>query len=189
MPLKIPSDWVVEQKRTLDLIVSEENPLLRSENHHRIRRGRNGGAQPLKCISFQARFLSCQPRKFMTCFAILSQVGFLLLHRAVAARLAIAVRCSGVSLAARALPPFKPPRRPSDTAAGSFPVSSGRGSGLSSTPPVAMSTMSFASWFGSRGRFFLDRSCIGLISCTHATIPTPDKNQHGASYTVSILPL
>jgi len=41
-----------------------------------------------------------------------------------------------------------PPRRPSSTAAGSF----GWGVLASSDSPVAMSTMSFARWFGSRGR-------------------------------------
>lgn len=69
-------------------------------------------------------------------------------HRARAARRALSLRCSGVILAARAFPPFKPPLRPNSTAA-AFLVSSG---GVSSAPPVARSTISFPSWFGSRGR-------------------------------------
>jgi hypothetical protein len=69
-------------------------------------------------------------------------------QRAAAALFAASLRCSGVIFAARAFPPFKPPLRPSATAAGSFPAS-GFGSSVS---PVARSTMSLASWFGSRGR-------------------------------------
>ena len=46
-----------------------------------------------------------------------------------------------------------PPRRPSATAAGSFPCSSGVG-GRSSTSPDTMSVMRLAHWFRSRGRFF-----------------------------------
>jgi hypothetical protein len=41
-------------------------------------------------------------------------------HRARAALRALALRCSAVSLAARAFPPFKPPNRPSATAAAFF---------------------------------------------------------------------
>ena len=40
-----------------------------------------------------------------------------LAHRARTARLALALRCAGVRLAARATPPFKPPLRPRVTAA------------------------------------------------------------------------
>lgn len=64
-----------------------------------------------------------------------------LFQRAAAARRALSERSSGVILAARALPPFKPPLRPSSTAAGFFPAS---GSG-SSASPVARSTMSLPS--------------------------------------------
>ena len=53
-----------------------------------------------------------------------------------------------LSNAARALPPFKPPLRPSATAAGSFPASGSNGS----ASPVASSTICRASAFGSRGR-------------------------------------
>ena len=50
---------------------------------------------------------------------------------------------------ARALPPFSPPLRPSDTAAGSFPSSV-----LTSTAsPVAIAAIRCASWFVSRGLF------------------------------------
>jgi hypothetical protein len=41
-------------------------------------------------------------------------------HRACAALRALDLRCAGVSLFARALPPFNPPSRPSATAAGFF---------------------------------------------------------------------
>ena len=41
-------------------------------------------------------------------------------HLAKTAFLALSLRCSGVSFAARALPPFRPPRRPNATAAGFF---------------------------------------------------------------------
>lgn len=40
---------------------------------------------------------------------------------------AMSVRCSGVSLAARALPPRSPPKRPNWTAAGFFLLSPGDG--------------------------------------------------------------
>ena len=46
-----------------------------------------------------------------------------------------------------------------------LPRSTGLGSGLSSTRPVAISTISLASWLGSRGRDFLDRS--GIIPMWH----------------------
>ena len=41
-------------------------------------------------------------------------------HRAIAALRALRVRCSAVSFRARAFPPFKPPSRPSATAAAFF---------------------------------------------------------------------
>ena len=44
--------------------------------------------------------------------------------------------------------PWPPPNRPSATAAGFL-----TGSGSGGTSPVAMSTINFASWFESRGRF------------------------------------
>jgi hypothetical protein len=78
-------------------------------------------------------------------------------HRFVAAFFAISLRCSGVSFAALALPPTSPPRRPSDTAAGSR-VSPA--SGLRS--PIASSTMSLASCARSSLRF-LDRSGIAEV--------------------------
>jgi hypothetical protein len=73
----------------------------------------------------------------------------------------------GVMLAARAGPPFLPMA----DAAGSTPRSSGVGS-RSSTSPVRISTMSLASWFVSRGRFWP----LGLegISCPPGTfLPAP----------------
>src|ERR1700733_100232 len=47
-------------------------------------------------------------------------IGF---HRACAALRALAERCSGVIFLAPALPPFRPPLRPRETAAGSLPSS------------------------------------------------------------------
>jgi hypothetical protein len=53
---------------------------------------------------------------------------------------AMSVRCSAVSLSARALPPLAPPSRPSATAAGFLPRS-GSGSGEPSRfSPMACST-------------------------------------------------
>ena len=75
-----------------------------------------------------------------------------LFHRAAAAFLAIALRLVADSFAARALPPLAPPSRPSATAAGFFPSSGSTSGGAS---PTLMSTMGFASWFMSRGRFGL----------------------------------
>jgi len=68
-------------------------------------------------------------------------------QRAAAAFFAISDRCSAVSFAALAAPPFAPPSRPSATAAGFFPAS---GSGAF---PVASSTTEAASRFKSVGRF------------------------------------
>jgi hypothetical protein len=74
-------------------------------------------------------------------------------QRLAAAFLAISRRCSLVRVAARAFPPFSPPRRPRLTAAGSLP-DSGRDSGESIASPVAISTIRLASWFRSAGRFW-----------------------------------
>ena len=65
----------------------------------------------------------------------------LFLHRAAAAACAISERCLGVRAAARAVPPLIPPLR--------WPSAFGVASRAS---PVAKSTMSLASWLGSRGR-------------------------------------
>jgi hypothetical protein len=70
-------------------------------------------------------------------------------HRSWAALAAISERRSGVSFAARALPPFSPPNRPRRTAAKSRPSSVKTRSSFS---PEAISTTSFASSLGSRGR-------------------------------------
>ena len=77
-------------------------------------------------------------------------------HRFSAAFFAIAFRFAGDNAAALAGPPLAPPNFPSATAAGFFTAS---GSGGAS--PVAMSTINFASWFTSRGRFGFDM----LLQC------------------------
>jgi hypothetical protein len=76
---------------------------------------------------------------------------------------ASAVRSLGAILADLAFPPLRPPRLPRLTAAGSFPCSSGVGS-RSSTSPVAISTISLASWAGSRGRLGLFVILLSLFS-------------------------
>lgn len=85
-------------------------------------------------------------------------------HRALAAFAAIADRLRGPSAAARAIPPFNPPRRPSATAWGFLLGSTGFTSCSGSyfwTCPVDSSRIWYASWFGSRGRAcFFDRSGI-----------------------------
>ena len=75
-------------------------------------------------------------------------------QRFAAAFRAISARCSSVRLAARAAPPL----RPISTAAAFLPSSSASG-----VCPVAMSTMSFPSWTGSRGRFL--RVVVMRTSC------------------------
>lgn len=72
-------------------------------------------------------------------------------HLLRAAFLAIADRSLAVSFAARAGPPLIPPLRPRATAAGFLPSSVL----TSSTSPVAIAAMRWASWLGSRGRFGL----------------------------------
>jgi hypothetical protein len=67
-------------------------------------------------------------------------------HRAAAAFLALADLCFFVIFAARAFPPFNPPRRPSSTAIGSF-----TGGRIFGTFPVAWSTMLLPSMFTSVG--------------------------------------
>ena len=81
-------------------------------------------------------------------------------HRAAAARFAIVARFSRERALARARPPF----RPKEAAAGSFPCSSGVGS-RSSIWPVAIPMMLLASWLGSRGRFFTLRAFGVGASC------------------------
>src|SRR5713101_8016934 len=87
-----------------------------------------------------------------------------LFHRVLAAFLAISDRFFADSLAALALPPLRPPRRPSSTARGSF----GFSPGLAST--VVYATMLAARRFGSDGarRFggLLERS--GMAKVCHS---------------------
>lgn len=92
-------------------------------------------------------------------------------QRAAAAFRADSLRCSAVSFAARALPPLSPPRRPSATAAGSFP-SSGTNLGASS---VASSTSWRASSFtsvGLRERSGIDQGAYHTAMCELVTILT-----------------
>ena len=87
-------------------------------------------------------------------------------QRARAALRAASRRSMVVIFAALAGPPFKPPRRPKDTAAGSFPAF---GSG-SSIWPVAMSTIIFARAFTSVGRL-RERSGIVFSVARWAALP------------------
>jgi len=87
-------------------------------------------------------------------------------HRARAAFLAICLRRLGLSLAARAFPPFSPPSRPKATAAGFFPGFFDLGFGGLS---VALDTMEAASSLGSVGGI-LER--LGIASI----LPQPGYN-------------
>ena len=78
-------------------------------------------------------------------------------QRFAAALAAIWERLRGLSAAALAAPPFRPPRRPSATAAGFFGFTTG-GSVFGSSPMDSMK-IRCASSFGSRGRVF-ERSGI-----------------------------
>ena len=72
-----------------------------------------------------------------------------MLHLVFAAFLAIAFRLLADNFSALALPPFNPPNLPNSTAAGFLPLYlSG-----SLVSPTDKSTMNFANWFVSRGRF------------------------------------
>jgi hypothetical protein len=92
-------------------------------------------------------------------------------QRAAAAFLAISLRSAALSLAARALPPFAPPRRPRATAAGFFPSS---GSGVVGSP-TASPTIEAASRLRSAGRFLLGRS--GMLSSKHTRPPAVNPRQ------------
>src|ERR1035441_2306996 len=85
-------------------------------------------------------------------------------HRVFAALAAIRDRLRGVSAAALATPPFRPPRRPRATAWGFFFSSTG-GSVLGAWP-VASRMIWNALWLGSlgRGSRFLDRSGMDAFS-------------------------
>jgi len=110
-------------------------------------------------------------------------------------------RSSAVMLSARAFPPFRPPLRPRAMA---FPRSSGVGS-RSSTWPVRISTISLASWFVSRGRFWCldisrrwlltrlvilgdaanDTGEAGIYICNIAVLPLASRIQAGCTITTS----
>jgi hypothetical protein len=82
--------------------------------------------------------------------------GFFFPQRALAALDAIADRFRGPRAAALAAPPFSPPRRPKATAWGFLEGSKAFGSSwlYLGACPVDSSMTWYASWFGSRGRFF-----------------------------------
>src|ERR1035437_3576488 len=84
-------------------------------------------------------------------------------HRAFAAFAAIWERLRGLRASALAVPPFRPPSRPSATAWGFLAGSTGLSApGLNlGACPVDSSMIWYASWLGSRGRFF-DRSSMTL---------------------------
>src|ERR1035437_7499407 len=86
-----------------------------------------------------------------------------LLHRAFAALAAIWDRLRGLRASALAAPPLSPPRRPRATAWGFLAGFAGLwASGLNfGACPVDSSMIWYASWLGSRGRFF-DRSSMTL---------------------------
>src|ERR1039458_7760044 len=95
-----------------------------------------------------------------------------LFQRAFAALAAIWDRLRGDSAAALASPPFRPPNRPSATAWGFLVGSMGfnwgcAGSNLGAWP-VDSSMIWYASWFGSRGRTFFDRSGIRMSRLTNS---------------------
>lgn len=79
-------------------------------------------------------------------------------QRTRAACLAISLRRSFESFAARAFPPFLPPNLPSATACGFFSAASGASGASGSARPVARSPISFALWFASLG--ILERFCM-----------------------------
>jgi hypothetical protein len=97
------------------------------------------------------------------CWGNSRQLGyfFFVFQRLLAAMRAISERRFWERLAALAAPPFRPPRRPKATAAGFFPSSEIVSGGMS---PAAISTMSLASWLGSRGRRMLERFGMRQLS-------------------------
>jgi hypothetical protein len=109
------------------------------------------------------------------------QSSFGLAQRAAAAALAISCRCNGLSFAARAAPPLFPPSLPSATAAGFFCLGVTGSSGAS---PVAISTISFASWFASRGRV-LERLGMSYLGQIRRGLSTA---KHGGGFQKGALP-
>ncbi len=118
----------------------------------------------LGCVGLCKRAeASTGPHRFRSRSAALSCAGGLLscrewiIHgffpqRALAAFAAIWERFFGPREAARAAPPFSPPKRPRATAAGFFFFTSG--GFVAGTWPVDSSMIRYASSFGSRGRVF-----------------------------------
>jgi len=94
-------------------------------------------------------------------------------HRALAAAAAMRWRSAGVMLAARALPPLRPPKRPSATAAGFF---SGLGVSDGNGCPVDWATMFAAIWFRSvLERLRMPQLCASQpkIQAEFQTVPLP----------------
>ena len=85
-------------------------------------------------------------------------------QRLLAALAAICERFFGDRAAARAAPPFNPPRRPSATASGFFGLIAG-GSVLGASPMDSRNTR-WASWLGSRGRVFERSGITATIMAT-----------------------
>ncbi len=90
-----------------------------------------------------------------------------LLHLAAAAWRAIRLRASAESFPARAFPPFNPPLRLAAVVGLAGPL--GESFGRS---PVVMSTISFASWLRSRGRF----GRVAMLRVCHTDgLPEPQR--------------
>src|SRR5204863_8112724 len=106
-----------------------------------------------------------------------------------AAFCAMAARFFAESFAARATPPFFPPRRPRATAAGFFPAPGGAETG-SGASLVATATIRAASWLRSRKGFVvLER--LGIVGAyqSPARIARPrEKRAHCFSFQIDPLP-
>lgn len=99
-----------------------------------------------------------------------------LFQRACAAFPGMADRSAGVSFSARAIPPLRPPSRPSSTAAGFLPS---HGAADAAAPSVASSTTDSASALRSRGRF---TDCSGIVPPCRSRAYLEDGGSGKASY-------
>ncbi len=120
--------------------------------------------------------LNLLPRLFQT---TIGRSLYLVSHRLLAAFLAISFLFDADNFSALALPPFNPPNLPNSTAAGFLPLYLS-GSLIS---PVDRSTINFANWFVSRGRFGVfaisqryngkfERSSIKGVKNQNESLPT-----------------